>query len=171
MPFDFVLGFSGAAVIPSSTVPLISSFLTRVYLRRDDVFEAFKDVFGHADQRHTLSTPSNLIVKHEGALQSWRIGCSHFTQPWGLLPRCGNPECTPGNDVTFKCRKSKRADSQHDFVRAVCPRCSWASKWLACPEWIIFLGTNYHFLHQYPLTETQANYLRLEMAPPTGSQA
>jgi hypothetical protein len=164
LTFDFVLGVSGAAIVPASTVPHVSRFLTRVYLHRDDVLTAFKDVFGSLDRHQTMYTSSNVIVRRGGTLKSWRLVCSNAEQQWGLPSLCGNATCTLGNGITFQTRKPRRGDGQQDYAKAICKRCGWASPWLARPAWVTPLG-NYHFLHEYPLTEGQVDYIRSQMAP------
>jgi hypothetical protein len=165
MQFDFLLGFSGGAVVPSTVVPTVVNFLSRVYLRRDDIFRTFKEAF-RADHRVASLTPINLVIKHQGVLQSWQMVWSQPERMWGLEPRCGNPGCNGSHDsVRYKRRKATRGVSFHDYAKCVCNKCQWVSDWVRRPDWLVPLG-GFYFIHEYPLDEVQKTVISSTMHPP-----
>jgi hypothetical protein len=108
-------------------------------------------------------TPVVLVCWNtEGHLISKRyIASTPFGCVWGLPPRCGNQLCKPKpGDI-----KAKRARSCKgtEFFKFHCNRCGWDSRgYKPQPDWLVqFSFHKSMFVHNFPLTEEQEDYIRL----------
>lgn len=106
-------------------------------------------------------TPVVLVCwNQEGRLISQRyIAATPFGCVWGLPPRCGNQLCNPKpGDI-----KAKRSRQGTGFSKFHCNRCGWDSGgYKPQPEWLLqFSSHKSLFVHNFPLTEEQEDYVRL----------
>jgi hypothetical protein len=161
-----MLGWTGTTVVPRSVGPMLTSFVSKVYIERQDVFSAFKEVFSH-DVTLGLVSPTVLMWKEENVAKCKQIVYSAFkTRVWGLSPTCGNPQCLsiPGN-VLFETKKASR-DPYHSFARVRCTECGWVTDYLPRPEWIELVPGHHFFMHDYPLPADHHKYFSSRMHPP-----
>jgi hypothetical protein len=164
--FDFVLGFSAVSVLPLTVMPRVLVFVKDVFLNRKHPYDTYSYVFN--DPKLATATPINLIYRDGAQVLSKQIVYSHYSgRMWGIEPNCGNPDCPniPGN-IKYRTQSSNRHHN-HDFIKCECLHCHWSTPaYVERPHWLKPLKDRFFFVHDYPLSETQASTFTLKMVSP-----
>ena len=169
-PFSFVVGFTGHSIIPSLVVPHLINFVRDVTCFDDDLWESLVKAFTH-DHRVASVTDVVLIYREKGNIHSRSLVYSNpLSRPWGLNPRCANPQCfsLPGN-IAFRVSKSRRGDGNHQFTSCECVACGWRSDFLERPAWVHTTPQRFYFWHDFPLSWEQKNCFTFRMKPQASS--
>jgi hypothetical protein len=155
--FTFVVGFSGPSVVPRIVMLALLQFLRLAYLYQERVWEALVSSF--LDHRLLTHSPVVLIFRDNDKIISRQLIYSvPQSRPWGLLPRCGDPDCSslPGS---FNIVGGRRQGENHPTFKIKCLKCGWPSEYVSRPEWLKELPKKFFFWHHYPLSSTERQYI------------
>lgn len=155
--FTFALGFSGPSVVPRIVMVALLQFLRLAYLYQEDLWEALVNSF--LDHRLLTHAPVVLIFRDETRVISRQVIYSvPQARPWGLLPRCGDPNC-PSLPGSFDILGGRRQKENHPTFKIRCLQCGWSSEYVARPKWLNELPKKFFFWHHYPLTSAERQYI------------
>jgi hypothetical protein len=160
--FSFILGFTGPSVVPRVVTLAILQFLRSSFMFNDRLWESLVSSF--MDHRLLTHTPVVLIFREGADVVSRQLVYSvPQARPWGLLPRCGIPDCPslPGSFQAFGGRKQRE---NHPVFKVKCLHCGWSSEYVQRPPWLHELPKPFFFWHHYPLTSNERQYFLHETA-------
>jgi hypothetical protein len=158
--FSFVVGFSGPSVVPRIVTLALLQFLRLVFSYEEALWESLVSSF--MDHRLLTHTPVVLIFRDGAEVISRQLVYSvPQARPWGLLPRCGDPNC-PALPGSFNILGGRRQHENHPTFKIKCLLCGWASEYVARPEWLHELPRKFFFWHHYPLTSSERLYILTE---------
>ncbi|KAG2362863.1 hypothetical protein BDR07DRAFT_977993 [Suillus spraguei] len=157
---QFIIGFTAHSVQPSVVMPFMQRVVTQVYIHQMPVEQALEMEISHWSM--LSHTPVVLVCwNQEGCLVSRRyIASTPHGCVWGLPPRCGNVLCDP-QPGDIQAKRSPRQGTK--FLKFKCNRCGWNSGgYISKPRWLVqFSHHDDLFVHDFPLTAEQEDYVRL----------
>lgn len=156
--FTFILGFTGTTVVPRFVMPALIRFLEKIYIRNEPLWESFSSDQTFLKSECLSHTPVVLIYGSQENITSRQLVYSlPKSRPWGLLPRCGRPDCQalPGS---YKISAITEASKNHPRFKFRCLQCGWNSSWVPRPDWVHELQESFFFWTEYPLSVEQQHY-------------
>ncbi|THH17265.1 hypothetical protein EW146_g3517 [Bondarzewia mesenterica] len=157
--YDFVLGFSGDAVIPALVIPYMLIFTHSIIVSPDiDIWAALLDTFCRG--RNPLSdTPAVLIFRDEkDEVQALEVAYSvPNKRMWGLDHKC--PQC--GSGINLESTKTAK-NTGGGCAKFACHNCGWKTPpgiTVPQPSWVTWGKGTHCYYHPYPIPEEQGRYL------------
>jgi hypothetical protein len=163
--FDFVVGFTGMAILAKMVASPLQQLAREVFINGNNPWEATLASFGgYGRTRVLLHTPVCVLYRDKDFISARVLRYSHpRSYPWGVLfTTCPSTSgCMPfGGDLRWS---PENNDKTHDKIKVWCARCGIrCENWVTRPSWIMDCGTRYlphHFWTNHPLNKEQREFM------------